>query len=176
MDNESELKRSSEAGKAAFAAGRYQSAAELFRAAASGYAALDHEIDAAEQKNNLSVTLLKLGRAQDALESTLGTDEIFAAQNDRRRQGIAVNNKAAALESLHRLDEALAGYERAAELLGEAGERELRSLALKAAAAIQLRRGKVAESGLRMIGVMEAREHPSLLERALKFLVHLVQR
>jgi tetratricopeptide (TPR) repeat protein len=176
MVSKSEPSNSAEEGKLAFEAGRYVSAAESFRAAANGYAALQDPGNTAEQKNNLSVALLKMGRAQEALDSALGTDEVFARLKDIRRQGIAVNNQAAALENLRRFDEALAAYERSARLLAQAGEGELRSLALKAAAAMQLRRGKVTESGMRMIGVLEAREHPSLFQRILKFLLRLMQR
>jgi hypothetical protein len=89
---------------------------------------------------------------------------------------MAINNQAAALEALHRWDEALLAYERAAQLLAEAGDGELRSLALKSAAAMQLRRGKIAESGLRMIGVLEARDRPSIFERILRALLRVIQR
>ena len=37
--------------------------------AVQGYVALDDAVNAAEQKNNLSVTLLKLGRPQEALDA-----------------------------------------------------------------------------------------------------------
>jgi tetratricopeptide (TPR) repeat protein len=163
-------------GKAAFERGRYDTASQLFRSAAQGYAELNDPVNAAEQKNNLGVTLLKLGRPQEALEMVMGTEQVFASIHDVRRQGMAVNNAAAAMEDAGRLDEALAAYERSAQLLAEAGEKELRSIALKAAAAIQLRRGKLMESGVSMIGVLESREHPSLWERLLKFLLRIVQR
>ena len=176
MKSALELKQMADEGKTAFESARYAFAAELFRSAADGYAAVGDEVNAAEQQNNLSVTLLKLGRPQEALDAALGSDEVFAGLNDVRRQGMALNNQAAALENLGRLDEALSAYEQSAPLLGEAGEKEMRHAILKAAAALQLRRGKVAESGLRMIGVLEAKEHPSAFERLLKYLLRLVQR
>ena len=89
---------------------------------------------------------------------------------------MALNNQAAAFENLRRLDEALSAYERSAALLAEAGEKEMRAVVLKAAAGLQLRRGKVAESGIRMIGVLEAQEHPSVFERVLRYLLRLAQR
>ena len=128
-------------------------------------------MNAAEQKNNLSVTLLKLGRAQEALQEVAGTDEVFAAAGDVRRQGMALNNQAAALQDLKRADEALAAYERSAHLLGEAGEGELRAIALKAAAAIHLRGGRLTESGLKMLGAMGSSLRPTLLERVLRSLL-----
>jgi tetratricopeptide (TPR) repeat protein len=176
MKNLSELAASVEAGTKAFDSGRYEEAADCFRAASEGYAALDRPVDAAEQSSNLSVTLLKLGRAQEALAAAIGTNEVFATAGDSRRQGIALNNQAAAFEQLGRAQEALAAYGKSAELLREAGEKGLRAEALKAAAGLQLRRGKLADSGIRMIGVLEATEHPSFFERILRSALRLVQR
>ena len=76
-----------------------------------------------------------------------GTDAVFAQQGDLRRQGMALNNQGAALEALHRPDEAIASYEKSAQILGEAGEGALQTQALKAAAAIDLRRGQRRELG-----------------------------
>ncbi len=176
LSTQSEARRLTEAGMQAFKAGHYESAVEHFRAAAEDYSARDDHLDAAELKNNLSVALLKMGRAQAALEAAAGTDEVFAAVRDARRQGMAINNQAAALESLRRLDEALEGYERAARVLGEAGEGDLRSSAQKAAAAIQLRRGRITDAGVAMIASLESRENPSLFERVLKFLMRVMYR
>ena len=176
MKPEIELKVSTEDGKRAFEAGRYETAAGLFRAAAEGYAAIHDPVNHAEQKNNLSVTLLKLGRAQEALESALGTDVVFAGIGDVRRQGMALNNQGVALENLRRYDEALSVYERSSQLLAQAGEKEMRAIVLKAAAGLQLRRGKIGESGIRMIGALEAKPHPSAFERLLKYFLRLVQR
>jgi tetratricopeptide (TPR) repeat protein len=176
MQNLSDLERSVEAGKKAFESGRFREAADLFRAAADGYAAQDRLSDAAEQKSNLSVTLLKLGRAQEALAAAIGTDDIFAAVGDARRQGIALNNQAAAFEQLGKAEEALTAYEKSSVLLEQAGEGGLRAEVLKAAAGLQLRRGKLAESGIRMIGVLEATERPSLFQRILKSALRFVQR
>ena len=80
---------------------------------------------------------------------------------------------AAALVELGRLDEALTAYERSAGLLADAGEGDLRALVLKAAAGIQLRRGKVTESGIRMIGALEAKRHATIFERLLRFFVRI---
>jgi hypothetical protein len=89
---------------------------------------------------------------------------------------MAVGNQAAALEGLKRWDEALAAYERSAAIFAEAGEGELRSMVLKSAAAIKLRRGQIGDSAIKMIGSLEAKEKPSFLERALKFLLRFAQR
>lgn len=176
MNTEVELRISAEDGKRAFEAGRYQDAAALFGSAADGYAALQDPVNEAEQRNNLSVALLKLGRAQEALDSVLGTEAVFSGVGDVRRAGMALNNQAVALENLGREAEALSAYEKASELLTQAGEKEMRAIVLKAAAGLQLRRGKLAESGLRMIGAMEAKPNPSWLDRLLRSILRLVQR
>jgi tetratricopeptide (TPR) repeat protein len=168
-----DLKRIWEQGKRDFEAGRYESAADAFRLAAQSYAEADDRLNAAEQLNNLSVTLLKLHRPQEALSEAAGTDEVFAAGGDIRRQGLALNNQAAALQDLRREDEALAAYERAAQLLGEAGEGELRAIVLRAAAAMQLRRGKITESGLKMLGSLGAGSKLAWLDALLKRLLRL---
>jgi tetratricopeptide (TPR) repeat protein len=176
MSTESELQELAQNGKLAFEAGNYESAAGKFEGAAAGYISLKDEVSAAEMKNNLSVTLLKMDRAQEALDAVLGTDGIFAGAHDLKRQGMALGNQAAALEALKRFDEALDAYERSAQLFADAGEGDLRSMVLKSAAAIKLKRGKVAESAFKMIGSLEAKDKPSLFDRILKFLLRLIQR
>jgi tetratricopeptide (TPR) repeat protein len=168
MANPTELTRLGEQGKRGFSAGRFETAAEAFRAAAQGYAELGDHANAAEQKNNLSVTLLRLKQPQAALDAAAGTDEIFAAAGDKRRQGMALNNQAAALQDLNREQDALATYERSAQVLGEAGEGDLRAAVLRAAAAIQLRRGRITASGLEMLDAMGSSTKPTVLERILK--------
>ena len=171
MTTPTELTKIGEAGKQDFATGRYEAAAEAFRAAAEGYSRLGDSLNAAEQRNNLSVTLLKLRRPQEALEQVEGTDGVFAAAGDIKRQGMSLNNRAAALQDLNRLDEALSSYERSAALLGDAGEGELRGAVLKAAAAMQLRRGRLKDSGLNMLGALGSGLKPTFLERALRSLL-----
>jgi tetratricopeptide (TPR) repeat protein len=165
-----------EEGKQAFEEGQYEPAAQKFRDAAAGYAALNDKLNAAEMKNNLSVALLKAGQGQAALDAVLGTDQVFAEANDLKRQGMAFGNQAAALEALKRWDDALAAYERSGELFAQAGEGDLRALVLKSAAAIKLRRGKVTESAFKMIGSLDAKDKPSIFERMLRSILRLVQR
>jgi tetratricopeptide (TPR) repeat protein len=172
----SELTKLGEDGKQAFQEGRYEPAVQNFQEAADGYAALNDKVNAAEMKNNLSVALLKLGRGQAALDAVLGTEHVFAQANDLRREGMAYGNQAAALEALQHWDDALAAYERSAELFQEAGDGDLRSMVLKSAAAIKLRRGKVTESAFKMIGSLDAKEKPSIFERFLRWILHVIQR
>jgi tetratricopeptide (TPR) repeat protein len=96
-----------EDGKTAFQAKQWQRAADSFRAAAQAYAGAGDDLNCAEMKNNLSVTLLQAGRAGEALEAALGTETVFGKANDLKRQGMALGNQAAALEALKRPEEAL---------------------------------------------------------------------
>jgi tetratricopeptide (TPR) repeat protein len=176
MATVSELQKLSENGKQAFEAGEYESAAAIFENAAQGYTSLNDHVNAAELKNNRSVALLKMGKAQEALDAALGTQEVFAQARDLKRQGMAIGNQAAALEALKRYDEAYAAYEQSAGLFAQAGEGDLQSLVLKAAAGIKLKRGKVAESAFKMIGSLEAKDKPSLFDRILKFILRFIQR
>ncbi len=153
-------------GKLAFERGQYNEAAEFFRRASHTLTLGDA---AAEMNNNLSVALLQAGKPSEALEAAIGTDQVFAALNDRRRQGMALGNQAAALEALGRADEALAAYDRSAEILGKAGEGDLLAMVKKSAAAIRLKRGDIVQSALNMVGSVEAKTKPSIFERILKF-------
>ncbi len=165
--------RLAEEGKRAFQNDQFESAAELFRRAAEGYTLSRAGLLAAEMKNNLSVALLQAGKAQEALDAALDTDRIFAEAGDLKRQGMSLGNQAAALEALKRTEEALAAYERSAEIFDRAGEGDLRSMVKKSAAAIRLKRGQVVESALNMVGSIESKQHPSIFDRIMKFIVRI---
>ncbi len=162
-----------EQGKQAFAAKQFDQAASAFTEAASAYEALDDPLNAAEMKNNLSVALLQAGNAQAAYDAAAGTDEIFAQASDLKRQGMAYGNQAAALEALKKFDQALEAYEKSAALFADAGEAEMRSMVLQSAATIELRRGKMMDSALSMIGSVELTKKPNLLQRFLKLLLRI---
>jgi tetratricopeptide (TPR) repeat protein len=160
-----------EEGKRAFAAGRYAEAASAFAEASRGFTLGRDGLHAAEMDNNLSVALLKDNQPGQALDAAAGTDKVFETHCDVTKQAMALGNQAAALETLKRLDEALALYERAAELFAQSGERDLRSLVLKSAAGIRLKQGKLSDAGMDMLGSLGAVEKPNLLQRILKFLL-----
>ena len=162
-----------EQGKQAFAAKQFDQAASAFTEAASAYEALDDPLNAAEMKNNLSVALLQAGNAQAAYDAAAGTDEIFAQASDLKRQGMAYGNQAAALEALKKFDQALEAYEKSAALFADAGEAEMRSMVLQSAATIELRRGKMMDSALSMIGSVESTKKPNLLQRFLKLILRI---
>ena len=162
-------------GKQAFESKNFIEAAELFRQAAEGFTAGNSALMAAEMMNNMSVALLQAGRAQEALNAALGTDQIFADAKDTKRQGMAVGNQAAALEGLNRYDEAIAAFERSAELFAQAGEGDLRSMVMKSAAAIKLKTGKITDSAFKMMGSLDVKENPSFFERILKFFLRFIK-
>ncbi len=105
-----DVKTLAEQGKQEYGKGAYGIAADLFSQAAQAYNAVQDELNAAEMKNNQSVALLKAGKAEAALHATDGTEEIFQKAGDLKRQGIAVSNRAAALEGLKKLSEAMDEY------------------------------------------------------------------
>lgn len=162
-----------EQGKQAFVAKQFDQAASCFTEAASAYEALDDTLNAAEMKNNLSVALLQAGNAQAAYEAAAGTDEIFAQAGDSKRQAMAYGNQASALDAMKKFDQALEAYEKSAALFAEAGETEMRSMVLQSAATIELRRGKVTDSALSMIGSVESTKKPNLLQRFLKLILRI---
>lgn len=164
-----------EQGKKAFENKKFGEAAELFRQAAEGFTAGRSGIMAAEMMNNRSVALLQAGNPQEALAAAQDTDQVFAGAHDLKRQGMALGNQAAALEGLNRYDEAIASYERSAELFAQAGEGDLRSMVMKSAAAIKLKTGKITESAFKMMGSLDVKENPSIFERILKFFLRFIK-
>lgn len=164
----------SDQGKQAFASKKYDQAASAFSEAASAYETLDDTLNAAEMKNNLSVALLQSGKAQAAYDAAAGTDEIFANAGDLKRQAMAFGNQAAALEALKKIDDALEAYDRSATLFAEAGEGEMRSMVLQSAAALKMKRGKLMDSAISMIGSVESTEKPTLIQKFLRFLLRRI--
>ena len=158
-----------EKGKEEYTQGNYDAAADMFAQAADAYVAVQDELNAAEAKNNQSVALLQAGRAQEALRVTDGTEETFQKAGDIKRQGFAVGNRAAALEGLKKIDEALAEYERAATLLEEAGEGDMHSIVRKAAANLNLKRGRVTAAQMDVYDSLRLVEKPNFTQRILKF-------
>lgn len=162
-------------GKQAFAKKNFNEAAEYFKQAAEGYTLGRAGLLAAESLNNLSVALLQAGKAQEALEVALGTDAVFAGANDDKRHGMALGNQAAALEALHRYDEAIVHYERSAELFDNVGEGDLRAMVMKSAAALKLKTGKITESAFKMMGSLDAKDNPTFFERVMRFFLRFIK-
>jgi tetratricopeptide (TPR) repeat protein len=162
-----------EQGRQKYEKGAYIAAADRFAQAAQAYANAQDELNAAEMKNNQSVALLQAGKAKQALEATNGTEEIFQKAGDIKRQGIAIGNRAAALEGLKKWDEALAEYDRAATLLEQAGEGDMHSVVRKAAANLNLKRGRVVDSQMDVYDSLRLVEKPNFTQRIMKFLMRI---
>ena len=120
-----------------------------------------------------SVALLQAGKAKEALHATEETEEIFKKAGDIKRQGIAVSNRAAALEGLKQWKEALAEYDRAASLFEEIGEGDMHSTVRKAAANLNLKRGRLTDSQMDVFDSLRLVEKPTLLQRLMKYRVRM---
>jgi len=162
-----------EQGKQEYEKGKFAAAADLFSKAAQAYENSQDALNAAEMKNNQSVALLQAGKPKEALQVTDGTEEIFEQVNDLKRQGVAVGNRAAALEGLKKWNEALAEYDRAAKILEQAGEGDMHSIVRKAAANLNLKRGRVTDSQMDVYDSLRLVEKPSLTQRMMKFLMRI---
>ena len=153
--------------------GDYINAARLFGEAASVFLAQGYELDAAEMKNNQSVALLRAGDAQASFDAAYATPEVFFANGDFRRQGMAFANTAAALSDLGRMGEASLAYQHAADALEKAGEDKMRAGVLQALALLQLRKGKAMEALLSMQLGLAGVKHPTLKQKFLRSLLRL---
>jgi tetratricopeptide (TPR) repeat protein len=165
----------SDQGKRAFQEKKFEEAAALFEQAAKGYSLAQNGLLAAEMQNNKSVALFQAGRAQEALDAVGNTDEYFAAQKDIRRQAMALGNQAAALDALHRYDEAITKYERSADLFADVKDGDMRAMVLKSAAAIKLKTGKLTDSAFKMMGSLDAKDKPSIFERIMRFILRFIR-
>jgi len=160
-------------GKSAYQREDYLVAAQTFVAATAGFEQTQQALDAAEMRNNASVAYLQAGEAELSLQIVEGTEQIFADANDTRRQGMAVGNKAAALEELDRLEEADEAYRKSAELLKDAGEDQLRAKVLQSLSALQFRTGKQLQALATMKAGLEDVEKPSPRQRMLRRLLDI---
>jgi tetratricopeptide (TPR) repeat protein len=162
-----------EKAKQAYGNKKYKEAANLFGQAAEDYTSANDLLMAAEMKNNQSVAYLQDGNARASLEAVLGTDDVFASAGDKRRQGMAVANKASALGDLKRKEEAIACYEASANLLEQAGEPELRADVMRSIATLRVSQGKFTDAVISMQDGLIEVEKPTLRQRIMKKLFFL---
>jgi tetratricopeptide (TPR) repeat protein len=130
---------------------KYEQAIRVFQECLDFYVSEKDDLAAAEMRNNLSVAYLQNGQAQLAYDSASGTDQVFAAAGEIRKQAMAISNTATALEALHRPQEALELYESALVILNEINDRELRPDILRRVSVLQLKSGR----GLEAMSSME---------------------
>lgn len=165
----------SESGKNSYEKGDFETAIQSFSDAAKIYTEEENFLDAAEAKNNLSVSLLQAERAKESFEAAKGTDLVFAEAKDLLRQAMALGNQAAALDALGQMDEALENYAKSASLFREVGEGDLEATVLKSIAAIKLRNGKLQDSAYTMLDSLGATQKPNLFQRFLKFIMRIIR-
>ena len=168
-----DAKALAEQGKQEYEKGEYIAAAGLFSKSAQAYGDAKDELNAAEMKNNESVAFLRGGKAEEALRATDGTEAVFEKAGDLKRQGIAIANRAAALEGLKKLNEALAEYNRAADIFERAGEGDMHSIVRKASAELLLKRGYLGNSQMDIFDSLRLVEKPTFAQRMLKFFMRL---
>ena len=168
--NDSTASALADQGKKEYEKGAFLAAAKLFAQAAQAYEQANDPLNAAEMKNNQSVAFLQGGKAKEALQATEGTEEIFADAGDLKRQGIAIANRAAALEGLKQWQEALTEYDRASALFEQAGEGDMHSIARKASANIHLKFGHVHSTQMDVYDSLRLVENPTFAQRIMRFL------
>lgn len=162
-----------EEGRRLYSERNYRQAAEMFARAAEACRAGGDLLAAAEMKNNQSVALLQAKQPQAALEAVADTEAVFAAAGDLRRQGMALANQAAALEALKRSEDAAALYERAAAVLEQAGEDQLRAEVMRSLSALKIRKGKGLDALIAMQDGLSGVKKPTLKQRIFKKLLRL---
>lgn len=154
--------------KQIYQAGDYLEATQAFAEAASAYASSGDSAMSAEMKNNQSVAFLLSGNAQAALEAVEGTETIFADSKDYRRQGMALANKASALEALKRRKDAIEFYKRAAEALDKANEGDLRADVMQLLATLYLRNFKFYDAVITLQSGLAGVKNPTAKQRLMK--------
>lgn len=150
-------------------------AARLFQQAAQCYNQTGDPLAAAEALNNASVALLRAGKANEALETVAGTQQIFNQAGDKRREAMAFGNLGAAYDDLKQYPQALENYRLSADLLKSINERELRATVLQRISAIQLKQGKRLDSLLTMEAALDNQSRLSLKDRLLRGLIQIAR-
>jgi tetratricopeptide (TPR) repeat protein len=155
----------------------FKSAAALFQECIEFYDHANDGVNAAEMRNNLSVVLLELKDPEKALHVLANTDLIFEKLGDSRRQAMALGNMAAATQALGHNDEALALFERSAEVFKLSGDKELRSITLKKIADLQLKTKKQFQAMASLQAAYDQKEKSTVKDNVLKgFLASLVNK
>ena len=152
---------------------KFGTAAGKFEQAAQAYRDAQDELNYAEMKNNESVAYLRAGKADAAFRATDSTETIFEKAGDQKRRGIAIANRAAALEAMKKHSEAMSEYNRAADIFEAAGEGDMHSVVRRASAELYMKRGYISNSQMDILDSVRLAEKPSLAQRLLKFLIRI---
>jgi tetratricopeptide (TPR) repeat protein len=146
----------------------FAQAIQGFQACLEHFESQGDELAVAEARNNLSVTHLAMNQAQLALDEVENTAEVFAKNGDRKREGMAIANKAAALEALDRREEALSLYEQVLEIFKEIGEKSMRASILRRVSNLQMKTKRGYQALASMEAVYDQNEKPNLKDSFFK--------
>ena len=156
-----------------YRSGDLTGACEAFERAGEAYLQAGDTLGAAEMKNNQAVALLRARQAERALQAVSGTQAVFAAAGDARREGMAWANQASALQALHRPKDAIEAYRKAADALERAGEGDLRAEVMQLLAVLFLRRFKLFDSVLSLQSGLLGVKNPTARQRLMKKLLFI---
>jgi tetratricopeptide (TPR) repeat protein len=160
-----------QAGLDHYRADRLPEAAQAFAEAAAAYDAAGDRAAAAEMRNNAAVVRMAQADWAGAQAALAGTPELFRALGDRRREGEALANQAAAHDGAGDAEPAVALYLQAIDRLGEAGEAETRAACYKKLSALQIKLGQQLQALASMRSGLNLSSELSPKEKALKELL-----
>lgn len=151
----------------------YHTAARLFHQAAEAHQSQGDLLTAAEMLNNCCVAHLLAENYQEALNCVRGTEDVFAQAGDRRRQALALGNRAAALEGLKHFKEAEEFYRLSSDLLRQIGDHENYAVVMQSLSRVQLRQGHQLEALASMQAGVTHVKRPSLAQRLVRKILRL---
>ncbi len=146
----------------------YALAADYFSRAAVSAKENQQDTDEAEIRNNLSVTYLMSGDARQAYETALGTDKVFAAHNDIKRQAMALGNIAQALEEMKEYTQAVDVYDEAIALLKGQNFNDIRSMLFRRKAIVQGKAGDTYQAVASLDSSIDAKPSQGLKDKFFK--------
>jgi hypothetical protein len=113
----------------------------------------------------LSVSLVQVGRPQEALAAVEGTPQGFDDLGDASNAAKARGNLASAQEACGDHAAAEASYRLAADRFAQLGDRENHNFTMKALSQLQLRRGQPLMAAISLQSALEDKPNPGLRER-----------
>src|SRR5512140_358492 len=171
MDPQPSPKNMADQAQLSYRSGDYLQAAQSFEQAARLYSGMGDTLMAAEMQNNRSVALLRAKEPQAALDASAGTDKLFAAAGDFRRQGMALANQASALQALKRYNESVEHFKNSGDALEKAGEGDLRVEVMQLLSMLYFRRFKFYEAILALQSGLAGVKNPTPRQRFMKKIV-----
>jgi tetratricopeptide (TPR) repeat protein len=160
----------------AYEQGALDQAIDLFEQSQLAYTAAGQPLKAAEMANNLSVTLVQVGRHQAAIEALEGTLDIFHEHGDLTKAAQSLGNEAAAYEGLGDWEKAESLYQQAAERFAQIDDQESQHYTLQALSRVRLRQGRAMEAVSTMQGALETSVKPSWRTRVARKILSLPSR